>query len=150
MLLKLPLIKNIYQLNQQANITLALQTTLSAGITIENALEQAIDTTDTIFYRAHLKNIITLVKSGRSFSSALNLNPILPPSAQHLIKVSEHTGKLDDGLKKIGQQLTEQLDLIIENLSSLIEPFIIIFLGGMIGIIIIAMYLPIFQLGSVF
>lgn len=148
--LKLPLIKSIIMISQQAKIAFALQITLSSGITLESALEQCINSTEIVKLKKYLTNITTLVKSGRGLSNSLELNPLFTNAALHQVRMAENTGQLDYCFNQINHQLTDQLDQIIENLSQLIEPFIIIFLGGMIGLIIIAMYLPIFQLGSVF
>lgn len=149
-LLQLPLIKTILPITQQAKIAFGLQISLSAGVTLESALEQVSSRARIIKFQDYLSKLTLLVKSGRSLSSAIVLNPIFSPTEQYQISMAENTGQLDDCFAQISQQLTEQLDQIIENINQLIEPFIIIFLGGMIGIIIIAMYLPIFQLGNVF
>lgn len=149
-LLKLPPIKTILPITQQANIAFGLQISLSAGVTLERALEQVSSSARIIKFQDYLSRLTLLVKSGRNLSSAIALNPIFSPTEQYQISMAENTGQLDDCFAQISQQLTDQLDQIIENLNQLIEPFIIIFLGGMIGIIIIAMYLPIFQLGNVF
>jgi type II secretory pathway component PulF len=149
-LLKVPIFSRIITLQQQHLLAFNLQLCLQAGITLEKSLLQASESSFLIAYQQSLKAIIRWVSSGRSLSSAIKAHPLLPPAFTYLLQMAEQSGSLDMYFAQLNTELSQQLDQWIQNLSQLFEPFIIVVLGSMIGFIVVAMYLPIFELGRLF
>jgi len=89
------------------------------------------------------------ISNGRTISDPLIESKVFPPMVCQMISVGETTGALDSMLQKIADFYEDEVDNMVANLMSLLEPAVILFLGVVIGGLVISMYLPIFQLGSV-
>ena len=87
---------------------------------------------------------------GETISEPLSKSDVFPPMVIQMISVGESTGSLDTMLSKIADFYEEEVDNTVATLTSLLEPFLMIFLGATIGTIVVAMYLPIFQMASAF
>lgn len=149
-LLRIPIFSRIITLQQQNLLAFNIQLCLHAGITLEQSLLQARQSTFLITYQRSIDHIIRWITSGRSLSSAMKAHPLLPPAFIYLLHVAEQSGSLDLYFSQLNTELNRQSEQWIQNLSQLFEPFIIMVLGSIIGIIVVAMYLPIFELGSLF
>jgi len=90
----------------------------------------------------------SMVSEGRNMSEPLEASGIFPPMVVQMIQVGESTGALDSMLNKIADFYDEDVDNLVSNLTAMMEPMIMMFLGVILGGLIIAMYLPIFKLGS--
>jgi len=88
------------------------------------------------------------ISEGRSMSEPLQESGVFPPMVVQMIEVGESTGALDNMLNKIADFYEEDVDTLVTNLTAMMEPMIMMFLGVILGGLIIAMYLPIFKLGS--
>ncbi len=86
------------------------------------------------------------VSEGKTIAEPLSELKVFPPMVNQMISVGESTGALDSMLEKIADFYDEEVDNAVDNLTSMIEPVLMIFLGGTIGFIVVAMYLPIFKL----
>jgi type IV pilus assembly protein PilC len=88
------------------------------------------------------------IREGETIAEPLGRSGIFPPMVIQMISVGESTGALDSMLTKIGDFYDEEVDVAVSNLTALLEPFLMVFLGVVIGGVVIAMYLPIFQMAS--
>jgi type IV pilus assembly protein PilC len=89
------------------------------------------------------------IGEGKTIAEPLGASGVFPPMVVQMISVGESTGALDSMLSKIADFFDDEVDAAVANLTSLLEPLLMVFLGGAIGAIVVAMYLPIFQMASV-
>ena len=86
------------------------------------------------------------VRSGETIARPLSRVPVFPPMVTQMISIGEETGALDAMLNKIADFYEDEVDAAVKSLTSIIEPIMMMFIGGMVGIIVIGMYLPIFNM----
>lgn len=149
LLLKLPVLG---QLLISANLTLIFQTLLitqQSGIPLIASIATAQKTTYHQLFQYALAKINIAIKQGKSFSLAINEITIFPKICFQLIRVGEESGTLEIMLQRLANYYESHNDQLTDNLTSKIEPFMISIMALIIGSLVIAMYLPIFQLGSV-
>ena len=149
-LLKLPIFGDLFRKAAVARFTRTLGTLLSSGVSILDAL---IITGKTAGNKVVEKAILGARQSiieGKTLTAPLIASQIFPPMVCQMINVGETTGTLDAMLAKIADFYDEEVDSAVSNLTALMEPLVIVFLGVVIGGLVIAMYMPIFQLGSLF
>lgn len=125
--------------------TRTLATMLSAGVPIIDSLEICIDTLDNTQIAKDLTKVRKAVVEGKSITDPLSRISYFPPLVTQMIKVGESTGNLDQMLVKVADVFQEEVEDLVANLTKLIEPLILVVLGGIIGFVLIAMYLPIFM-----
>jgi type IV pilus assembly protein PilC len=101
-----------------------------------------------VYHEATLR-IASSVASGTSLAMAMQQAQVFPPMAMQMAAIGEESGSLDEMLRKVAEFYEEEVDTAVASLSSLMEPLIMVILGGLIGGLVIAMYLPIFKLGTV-
>jgi type IV pilus assembly protein PilC len=149
LLLKLPVIGSILEKAIIARFTRTLATTFAAGVPLIDALTSVASTVgNRLYYRAALQ-IRDEVATGQTLQMGLQSTNLFPNMVVQMVAIGEHSGTLEDMLNKISTLYEQQVDNSVANLSSLLEPFIIIILGIIVGGLVIAMFLPIFKLGSV-
>lgn len=124
--------------------TRTLATMLAAGVPIIDSLEICIDTLDNTQIAKDLAKVRKAVIEGKSITDPLSRITYFPPLITQMIKVGESTGNMDQMLLKVADVFEEEVEELVGNLTKLIEPLILVVLGGMIGFVLIAMYLPIF------
>jgi type IV pilus assembly protein PilC len=125
--------------------TRTLSTMLAAGVPIIDALEICIETLDNSQIAKDLTMVRKAVIEGKSITEPLNRISYFPPLVTQMMKVGESTGNLDQMLLKVADVFEDEVNELVDNLTKLIEPLILVFLGGLIAIVLIAMYLPIFM-----
>ena len=125
--------------------TRTLATMLSAGVPIIDSLEICIDTLDNTQMAKDLTKVRQAVIEGKSITEPLSRITYFPPLITQMMKVGESTGNLDNMLIKVADVFQDEVEELVANLTKLIEPMILVVLGGMIGFVLIAMYLPIFM-----
>lgn len=125
--------------------TRTLATMLAAGVPIIDSLEICIDTLDNTQIAKDLTKVRLAVIQGKSITEPLSRISYFPPLVTQMIKVGESTGNLDQMLLKVADVFEEEVEELVGNLTKLIEPLILVVLGGIIGFVLIAMYLPIFM-----
>lgn len=125
--------------------TRTLATMLAAGVPIIDSLEICIDTLDNTQIAKDLTRVRKAVIEGKSITDPLSRITYFPPLVTQMIKVGESTGNLDQMLVKVADVFEEEVEELVGNLTKLIEPIILVVLGGIIGFVLIAMYLPIFM-----
>ncbi|WP_408098467.1 type II secretion system F family protein [Peredibacter sp. HCB2-198] len=125
--------------------TRTLATMLAAGVPIIDSLEICIDTLDNTQIAKDLTKVRKAVIEGKSITEPLSRIHYFPPLVTQMIKVGESTGNIDQMLIKVADVFEEEVEDLVANLTKMIEPLILVVLGGIIGFVLIAMYLPIFM-----
>ncbi|MGF2733422.1 type II secretion system F family protein [Marinobacter sp. DUT-1] len=147
--LKLPVVGEILDKSAVAKFGRVLSTTFAAGVPLVEALESVSGATGNAVYRDAVLNIKNDVSSGTQLQASMRQQDIFPVMAVQLTAIGEESGNLDEMLAKVAEHYEGVVDDLVDNLTALMEPMIMAVLGVLVGGLIIAMYLPIFQMGSV-
>ncbi|MEE8541695.1 MAG: type II secretion system F family protein [Desulfobacterales bacterium] len=146
--LKLPVFGMLLRKVAVAKFTRTMGTMLSSGVAILEALEIVARTSGNKTIEKSIFNVRSGISEGRTMAEPLTESGVFPAMVCQMISVGESTGALDTMLGKIADFYDEEVDQAVENLTSLIEPFMLVFLGVTIGGLVIAMYLPIFKMAG--
>jgi type IV pilus assembly protein PilC len=119
---------------------------VSAGVPMLQSIRLTGETAGNIVVEQAMNDVYASVKRGGSLAGPIESNPIFPPMVGHMVAVGEETGQLEHMLSKIADFYEAEVDAKVKALTALIEPVMIVFVGGIVGFIVIAMYLPIFSL----
>jgi len=149
LLLKLPVVGAIVQKATIARWTRTLATMFSAGVPLVESLDAVAGAAGNAVYATATKRIQTDVSTGTSLTNAMVNTNVFPTMVVQMTQIGEESGSLDGMLSKVADFYEREVDDAVAALSSLLEPVIIVFLGVIIGGLVIAMYLPIFKLGAV-
>ncbi len=149
MSLKIPVIGEILDKSAVARFARTLSTTFAAGVPLVDALESVAGATGNIVYANATRRVRDDVASGQQLNFAMRNTGVFPNMVIQMTSIGEESGSLDTMLDKAASYFEEQVDNAVDALTSLLEPIIMAVLGVVIGGLIIAMYLPIFQLGQV-
>lgn len=147
--LKLPIIGDIAYKATVARYSRTLSTTFAAGVPLIEALESCAQAAGNIVYRDAILRIRDDVSTGQQLQFAMRATGIFPSMALQMVAIGEESGALDAMLDKVATYFEAEVDNAVDGLTSMMEPMIMSFLGVVIGGLIIAMYLPIFQIGAV-
>jgi len=148
-ILKIPVIGDILEKAAVARYARTLSTTFAAGVPLVDALESAAGASGNAVFRDAIMEIKAEVSSGMQMNLAMRNCSIFPEMVISMVAIGEESGAVDDMLAKVANVYEAEVDNAVDNLTALIEPMIMAFLGVVIGGLIIAMYLPIFQIGMV-
>lgn len=148
LLLKLPLLGDLTKHSALARTTRTLGTTLGSGVPILLALQVSSEAAGNAVVRRELEAVRDYLAEGNSLGSALERAPIFPSSMVEMLRVGETTGHLDTILEKVASSFEEGMTHQIALLKQLFEPVMIVVVGGIVGVVVLAMYLPIFSLGG--
>jgi type IV pilus assembly protein PilC len=129
-----------------ARFSRTLSTLVSAGVDIIRALEITGATSGNWVVEQSVVRIRSRVHDGVPISQPLQEDPIFPPMVGQMVKIGEETGELDAMLGKVADFYEDEVDSSIQSLTSIIEPLLMIFVGAMVGLIVISMYLPMFKM----
>ena len=132
-----------------AKFTRTLSTMLHSGVPILEALQVVAKTSGNKVIENAVYRVADSIAEGRPIAEPLEESGVFPNMVVQMINVGESVGALDTMLEKIADFYDEEVDQAVENLTAMIEPFMMVFLGGMIGGIVVAMYLPIFKIGGI-
>ena len=146
--LKLPLFGDMILKSLLARISLILGNLSAAGVNLLESLEIAKSVSNNDVVTDALENVKKGVFSGDTLTKLFLKEPLFPPTFSQLISVGEQTGQLDEMFNSVSSYYEEEFDTTVDNMSSLIEPIMIVFMGVMIGGLMIAMYSPIFNVGA--
>ena len=149
LLLRIPVFGPLIRKAAVARFTRTLGTLVSSGVPILDALLITARTAGNKVIEQAIMVARASISSGRTISEPLIESKVFPPMVCQMISVGETTGALDSMLQKIADFYEDEVDNMVANLMSLLEPAVILFLGVVIGGLVVSMYLPIFQLGSV-
>ena len=148
-IIKLPVIGNILNKAAVARYARTLSTTFAAGVPLIEALESAAGAAGNEVYKNAILFIREEVSSGNQMHLAMKQTDQFPEMVVSMVSIGEETGALDSMLAKVASIYEQEVDDAVDGLTALLEPMIMAVLGVIIGGLIIAMYLPIFQLGNV-
>ena len=144
--LKLPIFGSLFQKVAISRFARNLGTMMHSGVPILQSLDVVADTTGNIVLARATRDIQESVRQGESVTAPLRAHPVFPPMVAQMMAVGEDTGALDQMLEKISDFYDQEVEATTEALTSLIEPLMIAVLGGIIGSMIICLYMPIFSI----
>lgn len=147
--LKLPVVGEILDKSAVAKFGRVLSTTFAAGVPLVDALDSVAGATGNAVYRDAIDRIKNDVSSGTQLQASMRQQDVFPVMAVQLTAIGEESGNLDEMLAKVAEHYEAVVDDMVDNLTALMEPMIMAVLGVLVGGLIIAMYLPIFQMGQV-
>jgi type IV pilus assembly protein PilC len=124
-------------------------TLLNSGVPILDALDICAKSSGNKVVEEVVMGVKSEVASGKGVSEPLSKSPVFPPMVCQMISVGEATGALDQMLVKIADFYDDEVDASVSNLTTMLEPMLMVFLGTTIGYIVVALYLPIFKMGDV-
>ena len=148
LLLKLPVFGPLFKKIAVARFSRTLGTLVSSGVPILDGLTIVSRTAGNRAIETAIMNARASIREGETIAEPLGRSALFPPMVIQMIGVGESTGALDTMLSKIAEFYEEEVDVAVSNLTSLLEPLLMIFLGVVIGGVVIAMYLPIFNMAS--
>jgi type IV pilus assembly protein PilC len=148
-LLRLPIFGALIRKVAIAKFTRTLGTMLSSGVPILDGLDIVARTAGNKVIEKAILKTKTSIGEGKTIAEPLAASGVFPPMVVQMISVGESTGALDSMLSKIADFFDDEVDASVAALTSLLEPLLMVFLGGAIGAIVVAMYLPIFQMASI-
>jgi len=148
LLLRLPVFGMLLRKVAVAKFTRTMGTMLASGVAILEALDIVAKTAGNRSVEKAIYNVRSGITEGRTMADPLTESGVFPPMVCQMIAVGESTGALDAMLEKIADFYDEEVDQAVENMTALIEPLMLVFLGVTIGGLVVAMYLPIFKMAG--
>ncbi|MGP1833529.1 type II secretion system F family protein [Shewanella frigidimarina] len=149
MVLKIPAIGDILHKAAMARFARTLSTTFAAGVPLIDGLESAAGASGNYVYRSALFKVRQEVMAGMQMNVAMRTTKLFPDMLIQMVMIGEESGGLDEMLNKVANIYEMQVDDAVDGLSSLIEPIMMVVIGTVVGGLIVAMYLPIFQMGNI-
>ena len=149
LLLRIPVVGPITHKATVARFARTLSTTFAAGVPLIEALDACAGATGNVVYRKAVLQVKEDVATGQQLQFAMRSTGVFPAMALQMTAIGEESGALDAMLAKVATYYEDEVDNLVDGLTSMLEPLIMAILGVLIGGLIIAMYLPIFQLGAV-
>jgi type IV pilus assembly protein PilC len=147
-ILKAPVFGDLIRKQSIARFARTLSTLLSSGVPIIDALEITARSAGNWVVEDAILKARTSIKGGENIADPLTKTTVFPPMVTQMIAIGEASGGLDEMLAKVADFYDAEVDQAVENLTNALEPIIMVFLGGIVGFLVIAMYLPIFQLAG--
>lgn len=148
-ILKIPIMGIIIDKSAVARFGRVLSTTFAAGVPLVDALDSVAGAAGNAKYRDAIFRIRDDVSTGTQLQFSMKSTGVFPSMAVQLVSIGEESGALDSMLEKVADYYEEEVDALVDSLTSLMEPMIMSVLGVLVGGLIVAMYLPIFQMGQV-
>jgi type IV pilus assembly protein PilC len=147
--LKLPIFGDLVYKAIIARYSRTLATTFAAGVPLIEALESTAGATNNVVYEQAVMKIREDVSTGQQLNFAMRVSNKFPAMAVQMVAIGEESGALDAMLDKVASHFENEVDNAVDGLTSMMEPLIMAILGVLVGGLVIAMYLPIFQMGSI-
>jgi type IV pilus assembly protein PilC len=148
-LLKVPVIGPLLYKSAVARYARTLSTTFAAGVPLVEALDSVAGATGNVVFKNAVNKVKQDVSTGMQLNFSMRSTGVFPMLAIQMTAIGEESGALDSMLDKVATYYEDEVDNMVDSLTSLMEPMIMAFLGVIVGGLVIAMYLPIFQLGNV-
>jgi type IV pilus assembly protein PilC len=148
-ILKVPVFGDLIQKSSIARWTRTLSTMFAAGVPLVEALDSVGGAAGNYVYQVATKQIQAQVSTGSNLTAAMQDAQVFPAMVTQMVAIGEESGQLDNMLGKVADFFEREVDDAVDALASLMEPMIMVVLGGLIGGLVVALYLPIFKLGSV-
>ena len=146
--LRLPIIGDLWNKFAFSQLSRTLSTLLSGGIPLVNSLEIVADSSGNQLVSRAVRNAITSVREGQSLSKSLESNPVVPELAIEMVQVGESTGSLSEMLRHVADFYDEEVNARLSQVFTYIEPILLVILATIVAFVLIALYLPIFNLSS--
>lgn len=150
LLLRLPVVGKLNRDSSLTEFTRTLGALVSAGVPIIESLKIAGETATNAVHRLAVENVAKLVEKGMSLSKALAREETFPPIVPQMASVGEETGKIDEVLSKVSIFFEQEVDQEVKNLTTALEPIIMIILGVMVGLLMISIIMPIYSITAAF
>jgi type IV pilus assembly protein PilC len=147
-LLKAPVIGKLTIESAMSRFSSTTATLFSAGIPLTEVLETVKGVIDNVVIAETVNAIIERIKRGEAFSASLGKSGLFTPMVVEMSSVGEESGKLDEMLRKVAEFYDEEVDYMVNNLTAMINPIMMVFVGGIVGGVLISLYLPIFQMAG--
>ena len=144
--LKAPVFGKLFQQIALSRFTRNLGTMMHSGVPILQSLDIVADTTGNVVVGRVVRDVQDSVRTGEALTAPLSKHPVIPAMVVQMMTVGEETGALDTMLHKISEFYDQEVEATTESLTAMIEPLMIAFLGGIIGSMIVALYMPIFKI----
>jgi type IV pilus assembly protein PilC len=148
-ILGLPVFGVLARKGAVAKFARTLGTLIKSGVPIMEALETVGKTSGNLVVERAINNARESIREGKTLTQPLRDSNVFPPMVTQMINVGEETGALDAMLSKIADFYEDEVDVAVEGLTSIIEPLLIVFLGITLGFIVVAMFMPMFELGNI-
>lgn len=148
LLLKAPGISNIVRKTAVARFARTFSALMGAGVSVLESLSVTSRAVGNVLFEEALKHAVTEVKNGKQLSTVIDGNPLFPSIVSQMLAVGEETGQTDTVLIKVADFYEEEVDLAIDGISSIIEPVMIVVMGGMVGLIAASVMTPIASLSQ--
>ncbi|WP_278956209.1 type II secretion system F family protein [Aquipseudomonas alcaligenes] len=149
LLLKTPIVGKIIYMSSVARFSRTLATTFAAGVPLVDALDSVAGATGNVVFRTAVNKVKQDVSTGMQLNFSMRSTGVFPSLALQMTAIGEESGALDEMLDKVATYYESEVDNMVDGLTALMEPMIMAVLGVLVGGLVIAMYLPIFQLGQV-
>ncbi|KAA0949530.1 type II secretion system F family protein [Pseudomonas sp. ANT_H14] len=149
-LLKIPLTGTLLKKSAVARYARTLSTTFAAGVPLAQALDSVAGTAGNGLFRQAINRMRQDVSTGMQLNQTMACSGLFAGMAIQMTAIGEESGTLDSMLEKVANHYEADVDNMVDSLTSLMEPLIMVVLGGIVGALVVAMYLPIFQLGAAF
>ncbi|MDD3646952.1 MAG: type II secretion system F family protein [Candidatus Dojkabacteria bacterium] len=147
--LGLPVFGNLYVVSQISRLSRTLGTLVKSGVPIQAALESLESTANNLIYKDLIRKTSGHVGSGETLYSILKEYPkLIPPLASRMISLGEKTGNLESNLLYLGEFYEKELDGVVKNMATILEPILLIFVGLMVGLVAVAIIMPIYSLSG--
>jgi len=146
--IKLPVFGAIAHKICLARFTRTLASLIRSGVPILEVLQIVSQTVGNVVMEKAIRAAASDIERGQSISAALSKHPVFPSMVIRMITAGEQTGKIDNMLERVSDFLDEEIETVLSGLTAMIEPILIVFLGVVIGGMVICMFLPIFKLGE--
>ncbi|MGL5584901.1 MAG: type II secretion system F family protein, partial [Plesiomonas sp.] len=148
-MLKLPVIGLLLHKASVARFARTLSVTFSAGVPLLSGLLSASGAAGNLVYRNAILAVRKEAEQGSPIYQAMQKQNLFPPITTQMVMIGEESGSLDGMLDKVAVIYEQEVDDMVDALASLLEPFIMVIIGGIVGSLVVAMYLPIFNLGNI-
>jgi type IV pilus assembly protein PilC len=148
-LLKVPIVGQLIYKSSVARFARTLATTFAAGVPLVEALDSVAGATGNVVFRNAVNKVKNDVATGMQLNYSMRSTGVFPSLAIQMTAIGEESGALDSMLDKVATFYEDEVDNMVNSMTSLLEPIIMAFLGVVVGGLVLAMYLPIFQLGNV-
>jgi len=147
-ILRVPLFGPLIKKSAIANFARTLSTLISSGVPLLSAFDICTRLVSNVAIRDLIRRTSSAVSEGKSIAQGLSMSPIFPPMVIHMVNIGEMTGKLDELLGKVADIFDDEVDDAVSNMTGLLQPLMIVVVGGIVAFLLISMYLPIFQLAE--
>jgi type IV pilus assembly protein PilC len=148
LMLKIPVIGDILYKSAVARFARTLSTMFAAGVPLVEAMESVAKAAGNIIFTEAILNMRDQVATGTQLQLSMQQTGLFPNMAVQMVAIGEESGSLDHMCAKVAEFYEEEVDVMVDNLTALLEPLIMVVLGVLVGGLVIAMYLPIFKLGQ--